>query len=107
MCSNSQLHYAVSYFLQLPAISTSNWLLKVVAFQVPDFCWSLSLASSLFLFQGKTEWGSYFFSFVVLLLLVGAEFIQSLFPQHFTFDWGDVVAAVLAFLLSYNYKPKT
>ena len=76
-------------------------LQKVFIYSAPDFCWCYSLAAALFTWerwQGRTI---RFFPLIVLVLVAGSEFIQFLQPHLFTPDWMDVLAAVLAYLLSY------
>lgn len=77
------------------------WPLEVIKFNVSDFCWNYSFASSLFLWKSWT--GSVTFSFFLLVtgLMLFAELIQIYIPEWFTFDWKDLVAAILAVGLSY------
>ena len=66
----------------------------------PDFCWYYSFASSLFiinfiLFRSKL------LIWMTVIIIVASEIIQILLPRHFTFDWRDVGAAIIALVLSY------
>jgi hypothetical protein len=70
-------------------------------FNVPDFCWAYSLASSLFYWGRIDRVRNRFFPVFVLLLIVTAESVQYFLSSRFTFDWMDLTAAILAFLLSF------
>ena len=85
----------------LVPLSQLNKLQQLFIYSGPDFCWSYSLSSALFVWE---RWqGSWirFFSLIVLLLILGSELIQFLLTSAFTPDWMDVLAALSAFILSY------
>jgi hypothetical protein len=84
-----------------PLLDTSkSALIRIVLFNGPDFCWSYSLVSSLLYWQYAAAFYRKYFWPVILLLLLGQELIQLLFPGYFTFDILDIIAALIAFLLS-------
>jgi hypothetical protein len=70
---------------------------------LPDFLWAYSLASALFLFFGYTGLPFTWSAGVILVILLASEIIQLWFPGRFTFDFMDLGATVLAFLLSTLY----
>lgn len=79
---------------------SAGWLIKSLAFNGPDFCWSYSITSALLFWKHFSDIKqSNFWVFIFVLILV-QEFVQLLFPVYFTFDLLDVIAAVMAFLLS-------
>ena len=55
---------------------------------------------ALFLFALHFQIRRSHISLLVALLLPGAELIQLLFPEKFTFDWNDLAAAILTVILS-------
>jgi hypothetical protein len=78
-----------------------NKLQELFIFSGPDFCWSYSLSSALFIWEKWQGSRIRFFFLVVLLIVTGAELIQYLLASVFTPDWIDVLAALSAFILSY------
>ncbi len=76
---------------------------RIITFQFPDFCWNYALASSLFLWQNWSKIVIPGFPLLVALLLLVAEFAQYFLSSMFTFDAADLVAAILAFWLSFRY----
>ena len=81
-------------------IADSFWG-NILKYNLPDFCWSYSFSSALFIW-GKWRGGQIkLFVFFVFLLILAAEPLQLLLPSRFTFDWMDMVAALLAVLLSF------
>lgn len=102
--SNSWIH--AQFFSRgsdLPVIKSHGFMSDILKYNLPDFCWSYSLASSLFVW--KRWWGAAIplFSFWVLLILAGAEMIQLLPGSDFRFDLIDLFAAFLAFGLSFYF----
>lgn len=83
-------------------IISENKFANVIAFNLPDFCWSYSFASALFIWEKRQERIIKYFPFIVLLILLMGELIQLFLPSMFTFDWLDLIAAFSAFLLSYR-----
>jgi hypothetical protein len=78
-----------------------NKVQELFVFSGPDFCWSYSLSSALFIGEKWQVSSIRYFAFIVLLLVIGAELIQLLLTSAFTPDWIDVLAALSAFILSY------
>jgi hypothetical protein len=76
-------------------------LLSIIIFSLPDFCWSYSFASALFLVSIYYGYRIKKSSGIIFLLITVSELIQLLFPHYFTFDLYDLIAAILAFVLSY------
>lgn len=91
----------LTHFFQVDAnLAVKYPLLRTFFFVLPDFCWSYSLASALFLFA---RYYTFPFSAAALLIfsvVAGSELVQLFFPTYFTFDVLDLAASVLAFLLS-------
>lgn len=81
-------------------ISNLNWLQKIVIFSGSDFCWAYSLSSALFIWHQWQKNKISFFPLIILFVVIFSEAIQWSSPK-FTFDWGDMLAAILAFILSY------
>lgn len=68
----------------------------------PDFLWAFSLGSFLYSFQQYNE--KYWFSLLILMLLLFSEWLQLFTSRRFTFDYFDLIAAILAWLLSYSLR---
>ncbi len=84
---------------------------RIFIFSGSDYCWAFSFSSALFIWEGTQHQRFRFLPVIVLITLVGSEFIQHLLKSSFTWDWWDVVAALLAFCLSLvlirrNYEKK-
>jgi hypothetical protein len=94
-------HHQLLKAISPKAVFSKGIFTDIIAFNLPDFCWSYSLASALFIWEKWLHTRIRFFTAFVLLLLLVAELIQYFFAPQFTFDWLDLVAAVLAFFLSY------
>jgi hypothetical protein len=100
--SNSWIHAQLfSPGADLPVIKIHGFLADVLRYNFPDFCWSYALAASMFVWQRWSEYPRKWVTVLALLLLTGSEFIQLVQPG-FTFDWKDLVAAILGFGLSYT-----
>lgn len=80
---------------------SKNLVTDIFVYNLPDFCWCYSFASALFIWERWQGNKIKFFSVVVLSVLVIGELIQIFLSSFFTFDWGDIVAAIIAFGLSY------
>ncbi len=76
-----------------------HWLI----YSGPDFCWCYSLSAALFTWHQWQKKPVRFFWVFVLLLVVMQEILQGWLLPHFTFDWTDMIAAILAFWLSYLF----
>lgn len=99
---NTWLHsHLFAGFSRFPVIRPDNTLLRVVAYNLPDFCWAYSLAASLFFWQLWTGVNRRVVTIVTFILLAGSEFVQAA-GYGFTFDWLDLTATILAFGLSYT-----
>ena len=99
--SNSWIHAQLfTPGADLPVIKSQGLLADLLKYNFPDFCWSYALAASLFVWQRWSGYARWWVTVLALLLLIGSEFIQLVQPG-FTFDWKDLVAAFLAFTLSY------
>lgn len=79
-------------------IPVKNGVLRLLVFTLPDFCWSYSLASALYLFSHFYERSFKLTAVAILMVLLLSELVQLFFPQRFTFDVYDLAAAVLAFI---------
>lgn len=74
---------------------------KILIYSGPDFCWCYSLASALFIWESLQSRAIRFFPLMVFTLLIVSELIQGWVLPGFFFDWKDLGAAVLAFVLSF------
>lgn len=72
----------------------------VVIGSLPDFFWDFSFCNALLLYAGAAGWRFRKGLILSFLLVVASEVLQLLTPRSFTFDFWDLAAAVLAFLLS-------
>jgi hypothetical protein len=88
------------------AISSAGWFIKAIVFNGPDFCWAYSLTSALLFWNYFSGTRPRYFAALVFLLILVQEIVQLLITAHFTFDMMDIVAAVLAFLLSFTINRK-
>ncbi|MBL7724126.1 MAG: hypothetical protein JNK27_08245 [Chitinophagaceae bacterium] len=95
--------YFFSGQAKFPLIGSKSTAIKVIAFNLPDFCWSYSLSAALFTWKKWSGASIRYFPLLVLLALLSSEVIQILLTGLFTFDWIDVLAAFIAFLLSYYF----
>ena len=82
------------------ALYHKNFFIKLLVNSGPDFCWSYSFASALFitnfiLFKNKL------LVYVTVFVIILAEVIQFFLPSHFTFDRIDLFVAIMAVILSY------
>jgi hypothetical protein len=89
-----------SYFHSIKRIPVEYGWLKWFLGIFPDFCWSYSLAFSLYLFGLHYKLNRYHLALAILFLLVFSEWVQLFFPHQFTFDAYDLLAAVFAFSVS-------
>lgn len=92
--SNRQCNYA------------ADWLTRIIIFNGPDFCWSYSLTSSLLFWKQLSRFKTIFFYVFIFLIILMQELVQYCLPSYFTFDILDIVAALLAFLLSFYLNRK-
>lgn len=93
------LPFRLSFIEESSGLSPT-WLTKLVVFSGPDFCWNYSITSALLFWKYFSGVKQHYFPVFILVLILLQEFIQLLFAKYFTFDILDIVAAVLAFLLS-------
>jgi len=84
----------------LIALDKLSTIEKVFIFSGADFCWAFSFSSALFLWEKKQDRRFSFLPILILLILVGSEFIQRINGSGFTLDWYDVFAVVIAFCLT-------
>jgi hypothetical protein len=82
-------------------IKYAHWFTRIIILTGPDFLWSYSFASALFIWKSYS--GKISFSFLILVagIMAFSELIQLAFLQWFTFDIADLLAAILATGLSY------
>jgi hypothetical protein len=78
-------------------------LVQQIVFTLPDFCWSYSLAMAVYLYASFYQCKFWATTVSVFTILLFSELVQLCFPSHFTFDPYDLVATVLAFILSTLY----
>jgi hypothetical protein len=84
-----------------PLILTKGTIARIIAYNLPDFCWSYSFSCALFIWKKIFGKEIKRFPIIVFTLLLTGEIIQFFFPSAFTFDWLDIIAAVLGFSLSW------
>ena len=94
------LFFRADFFIGLPKITVQQAALKQIIFTLPDFCWSYSFASALYLFSIHYHLNGKWCVFLIFSIIAGSELVQLILPQYFTFDIFDLGAAVLAFMLS-------
>jgi hypothetical protein len=82
-------------------IQHRSWFVRIIILNGPDFLWSYSFASALFLWKSYSGVVSLSFLILVAGIMVFSELIQLAVPGYFTFDIADLLAAILATLLSY------
>lgn len=82
------------------SVPVKSSLLWQFFFVLPDFCWSYSLSCALFLFSIFYNFNFKTNAILIFILLVCSEVVQVFFPRQFRFDVFDLLAAVLAFILS-------
>ena len=75
-------------------------MLRLLVNNGPDFCWYYSFASSLHIVN-FIFFKSKLFLYLTVIVIVASEMVQIFLSQHFTFDWIDVGAAIIAVGLSY------
>lgn len=78
-----------------------NQLQQWFIYSGPDLCWCYSLSSALFIWQRWTGNDRWQFAVLVFVLVIGSELLQGWLIPGFTMDIADVVAAILAFSLSF------
>jgi hypothetical protein len=86
--------------------SPTNWFAIIIVFNGADFCWSYSLTSALLVWKKLAAFKTAFFSVLIFIIILVQELVQYFFPSYFTFDIWDIVAAILAFLLSFALNRK-
>ena len=74
---------------------------RILILSGPDFFWSYSFASALFIWKSFDGPVGFSFFLTVAAIMAFSELIQLVFPNYFTFDIADLVAAILATGLSY------
>ena len=84
----------------------ANWFTRIIFLNGPDFCWSYSLTSSLLFWKQLSGFKTIFFYVFIFLIILMQELVQYFLPSYFTFDILDIVAALLAFLLSFYLNRK-
>jgi hypothetical protein len=78
----------------------------ILIYSLPDFFWGFSMAMALHLFSFHFGYSRKLTTLIIMTLTLGSEFLQLLFPQNFTFDVWDIMALVIAIILS-NLLVKT
>ena len=89
-------------------IENYSLLEKWVIFSGPDFCWAYSFASLIFILNHSFKFMSHgVVFFFILLLTETSEMLQLLLKPNFTFSISDLVAILMACILSFflNKKP--
>ncbi len=95
-----KLFPSISILGHKEALTNKSFLLKLLVNSGPDFCWSYSFASALFItnfifFRNKL------LLYITVIIIVWGEVIQIFLSRYFTFDWTDMVAAIMALALSW------
>jgi predicted Na+-dependent transporter len=89
----------------LPAWKTqfafdNSILTAIFKFHLPDFCWSYSFTSALLLWKYCYKIKLPYFEPFLLATVIVSEIVQIFLKPAFTFDWIDLIAAIVAFFLS-------
>lgn len=82
----------------------STILTAIFKFHLPDFCWSYSFTSALLLWKYWYKLKLTYFEPFLLIILMTSEIVQLFLKPAFTFDWFDLVAAIIAFCLSFFFS---
>ncbi len=93
------LFFRSAVFTYAPKVEVQQPWLKQFYFTLPDFCWSYSFAAALYLFSLYYHLCFIGTAMLIFIALIGAEVVQLYLPDQFTFDYFDLAAAVLAFVL--------
>jgi hypothetical protein len=83
--------------------NTENYspITKWLIFSGPDFCWTYSFASLVFMLNYSFKFMSHGAVFIFILLLTEAsEMVQLLLAPNFTFSFSDMIAILMASTLS-------
>ena len=94
---------AVRSFVQrtpLVDLHTASWPLRLLAYSGPDFCWAWSLTAALFLWHSTRSGKIPGLPWIVFAVVAGSEILQLLIRSGFYFDFADLAATILAFVLS-------
>ena len=81
---------------------------KWIIFSGPDFCWTYSFSSLVFILNHSFRFMSHGAVFIFVLLLTEAsEMLQLLLKPNFTFSTSDMIAILTACILAFylNRKP--
>jgi len=89
-----------------PFIIPDKAITRIIAFNLPDFCWCYAFVSAMFIWERWQGQPVKWFSLFVFVVLLAGEFIQLLSGHLFTFDLLDIFAAILAFFMSYCQTKK-
>ena len=96
----------VTRYLKLGMDARSNtenysFITKWLIFSGPDFCWTYSFASLVFILNYSFKFMSHGVVFIFILLLTEAsEMLQLLLAPNFTFSISDMIAILMASTLS-------
>jgi len=85
-----------------------SFITKWLIFSGPDFCWTYSFASLVFILNHSLKFMSHGAVFIFILLLTEAsEMLQLPLAPNFTFSISDIIAILMACILSFflNKKP--
>ena len=77
-----------------------NLFIRLLINSGPDFCWSYSFSSALFI-TNFLFFRSKLLALLTVLLIIFSEVVQIFLPRYFTFDWVDVSAVITAVGLSF------
>lgn len=78
-----------------------NQLQQWLIYSGPDLCWCYSLSSALFIWERWTGNSRWQFTVLVFVLVISSELLQGWLIPGFTMDAADIIAAILAFFLSF------
>jgi len=73
---------------------------KPIINTLPDFCWAFSLSNTLYLFFKISSVSLKRSTIFIILSVALSEIVQIFFPKHFTFDWLDLLADLIACSIS-------
>jgi hypothetical protein len=79
---------------------------RFLLFYLPDICWAFALANALALVWWHRVRSPLRLYAGIATLVAASEILQYWTPRHFTFDWYDLLAAIVAVVLSYSCLKK-
>ena len=89
-----------TYLLVVKPLFSLNDNLRFITQLLPDFLWSYSFTSALYLYALYYKVSVMKMQPVIIFFVLGGEWIQKFDAVPFTYDFNDVCAGIFAILLS-------